>query len=77
MTCTLPVFLVNHFLRWVWERVCKTAEVGEQLFFFRIIKPIDTKRPRAFLLENVKGLVTHHPETLRIILGRLRGAHTT
>ena len=39
---------------------------------FRIINAIDTKRPRAFLLENVKGLVTHHPETLRIILGRLR-----
>ena len=45
---------------------------GRGNIFFRIIKAIDTKRPRAFLLENVKGLVTHHPETLRIILGRLR-----
>ena len=39
---------------------------------FRIINAIDTKRPGAFLLENFMGLVTHRPETLRIILGRLR-----
>ena len=39
---------------------------------FRIIKAIAHKRPRAFLLENVKGLVTCHPETLRMILERLR-----
>ena len=23
-------FIVNHFLRWVSERVCKTAEVGDK-----------------------------------------------
>ena len=28
MTCTLPDFLANRFLRWVDERVCNTAKVG-------------------------------------------------
>ena len=61
MACTSPVFFVNHFQWRVSERVCKTADVGDKRIF-RIIKAIDTKRPRAFLFENVKGLVTHHPE---------------
>ena len=38
----------------------------------RTIKAIATKRPRALLLENVKGLVTWHPERLLMIAGRLR-----
>ena len=45
---------------------------GRGQIIFRIIKAIAHKRPRAFLLENVKGLVTCHPETLRMILERLR-----
>ena len=36
------------------------------------MKAIATKKPRAFLLENVKGLLSCHPEALRMILGRLR-----
>ena len=36
------------------------------------MKAIATKKPRAFLFENVKGPVSCHPEALRMILGRLR-----
>ena len=45
---------------------------GRGQLLFRIMKAIATKKPRAFLLENVKGLFSCHPETLRMILGRLR-----
>jgi len=45
---------------------------GRGLIIFRIIKAIACKRPRAFVLENVKGLVTCHRETLQMILERLR-----
>jgi len=61
----------SRFPRWVDERVCKTAKVGGQIIF-RSMKAIATKKPRAFLLENVKGLLSCHPETLRMISGRLR-----
>jgi len=41
--------------------------------FFDIARIIDAKRPRAFLLENVKGLKNHRGgETLRVILKILR-----
>ncbi len=36
------------------------------------MKALATKKPRAFLLENVKGLLSCDPEALRMILGRLR-----
>jgi DNA (cytosine-5)-methyltransferase 1 len=36
------------------------------------MKAIATKKPQALLLVNVKGLLSCHPETLRMILGRLR-----
>ncbi len=36
------------------------------------MKAIATKKPRAFLLEHVKGLAFCHPEVLRMIFGRLR-----
>jgi DNA (cytosine-5)-methyltransferase 1 len=45
---------------------------GRGKIIFLIIKASAQKRPRAFLLENVKGLVTCHPEALRMILQRLR-----
>jgi len=37
-----------------------------------IIAALALKVPRAFLLENVKGLVTQHSQTLETILGQLR-----
>lgn len=37
-----------------------------------IIAALTLKVPRAFLLENVKGLVTQRPQTLENILGQLR-----
>ena len=36
------------------------------------MKAIATKKPRAFQLEHVKGLLPCHLEALRMILGRLR-----
>ena len=73
----MPDFLANRFLLWVDKRVCKTAKVGGK-HVFRIIKAIATKKPRAFLLENDKGLVIGHPEALRIMFGTVahhRGRH--
>ncbi len=46
------------------------SQVGGQIV--HAIKAIATKKPRAFLLENVKGLVTCHPEALRMVVVRLR-----
>ena len=45
---------------------------GRGQLIIRIMKAIATKNPRAFLLENVKGLVSCHPVALRMILGRMR-----
>ena len=36
------------------------------------MKATATKKPRAFLIENVKSLLSCHPEALRMIVGRLR-----
>src|SRR5699024_3452851 len=41
--------------------------------FFDVARIIDQKRPKAFLLENVKGLASHDKgKTLRVILNTLR-----
>ena len=47
---------------------------GRGQLFVRVMKAIatKTKKPPAFLLENVKGLSSCHPEALRMNLGRLR-----
>ena len=45
---------------------------GRGLIINHIISALATKRPRAFLLENVKGLVTQHNATFNTILQRLR-----
>ena len=37
-----------------------------------IVAALEVKLPKAFILENVKGLVTHHPRTLGLILKKLR-----
>lgn len=48
-------------------------EEARGTLFFDIARIIDAKRPRAFLLENVKGLKNHRGgETLRVILKILR-----
>ena len=48
------------------------ANRGRGRIFLRIMKAIATKKPRAFLLENVEELASCHPEVLRMIVGRLR-----
>ena len=46
---------------------------GRGLIINHIISALATQRPRAFLLENVKGLVTQHNATFKnICLQRLR-----
>ena len=45
---------------------------GRGQLIFRITKAFATKKPRAVLLVNVKGLLSCHPEALRIICGRRR-----
>ena len=45
---------------------------GRGLIINHIISALSAKRPRAFLLENVKGLVTQHRETFDNILQQLR-----
>ena len=45
---------------------------GRGLIINHIISALAVKRPRAFLLENVKGLVTQHQATLKQNLQRLR-----
>ena len=45
---------------------------GRWLIINHIISALATKRPRAFLLENVKGLVTQHHATFKNILQQLR-----
>jgi DNA (cytosine-5)-methyltransferase 1 len=45
---------------------------GRGTIIFRIIHAIAFKKPRASLLENVKGLVTCHPKAFQRILARLR-----
>ena len=45
---------------------------GRGLIINHIISALAVKRPRAFLLENVKGLVTQHKATFKRILQRLR-----
>ena len=46
---------------------------GRGNVFGHVCAAIDAKRPRAFVLENVKGLVTQHRRTFDNILAALRG----
>eukprot|EP00959_Pyramimonas_sp_CCMP1952_P475375 9504150-Pyramimonas_sp.AAC.2 len=48
-------------------------EQGRGTIVYHLIKFIKQHRPKAFLLENVKGLVTYHPETFERILTALKG----
>ena len=45
---------------------------GRGLIINHVISALAVKRPRAFLLENVKGLVTQHNATFKQILQQLR-----
>ena len=45
---------------------------GRGLIIKHVIAALQAKMPRAFVLENVKGLTTHHRETLQAILHSLR-----
>ena len=47
-------------------------KLGRGLIIDHIIAALATKLPRAFLLENVRGLVSQHRDSFDHILGRLR-----
>ncbi|MBD2178878.1 DNA (cytosine-5-)-methyltransferase [Pseudanabaena sp. FACHB-1998] len=48
------------------------AHPTQGTLFYDVVKILNNKRPKAFILENVEGLVTHdHGKTLRIILDTL------
>ena len=71
MTYTWLGFLANLFsaigLR---EGVADTQ--GRGRIITHIVAALTAKRPRAFILENVRGLVTCHPGTFSAILEKLR-----
>lgn len=48
------------------------AHPTQGTLFYDVLKILNTKKPKAFILENVEGLVTHdHGKTLKLILDSL------
>jgi DNA-cytosine methyltransferase len=50
-----------------------TADPSNGTVIYKLLEYISKKTPRTFVLENVKGLVNQHPETLFEIMKYLRG----
>ena len=50
----------------------RLERIGGSMAIDDIVGTLEVKLPRAFILENVKALVTHHPRTLGLILKKLR-----
>ena len=45
---------------------------GRGRIITHVVAALEAKQPKAFVLENVRGLVTSHPKTFRLILEKLR-----
>ena len=71
MICMLLVFLANRSRGWELGKGCLMPR-GRWLIINHTISALAAKRPRAFLLENVKGLVAQHRTTFENIVQQLR-----
>ena len=71
MTSTSLGFLVSLSLQWACRRAVSDRH-GRGRIITHIVAALQAKQPRAFILENVRGLVTSHQPTFYRILQKLR-----